>query len=333
MSLLALNTIYSIIYSIKILHIVFLYSITTPLIRSYNIQTNSIFLHYLTVMKPQLPLPSPDAQASSAHLTKLIKNEIGQHQNWIPFSRFMELSLYTPQYGYYSGGSHKIGTDGDFITAPTLSPLFGQTLAKQLDELLPQTAGNIYEFGAGTGHLAATLLQNLSDGLNHYYIIELSAELAERQRQYILEHTSPEAAAKVIHLTTLPEHFDGIIIGNEVLDAMPVERLIYQDEGFQQIGVSLENDELIEAIRPLAQAELIQTASLYFPPLPSYTSELHLAQYAFIQTLAAKLQRGGMIFIDYGFDAAQYYHPQRKEGTFIGHYRHTPSTTHFSTSA
>ena len=273
-------------------------------------------------MKPQLPLPSPDAQASSAHLTKLIKNEIEQHQNWIPFSRFMELALYTPQYGYYSGGSHKIGTDGDFITAPTLSPLFGQTLARQLTELLPQTAGNIYEFGAGTGHLAATLLQNLSDGLNHYYIIELSAELAERQRQHILEHTSPEAAAKVIHLTALPEHFDGIIIGNEVLDAMPVERLIYQDEGFQQVGVSLENDELIEAIRPLAQAELIQTAALYFPPLPSYTSELHPAQYAFIQTLAAKLQRGGMIFIDYGFDAAQYYHPQRKEGTFIGHYRH-----------
>ena len=118
-------------------------------------------------MKPQLPLPSPDAQASSAHLTKLIKNEIKQHQNWIPFSRFMELALYTPQYGYYSGGSHKIGTDGDFITAPTLSPLFGQTLAKQLTELLPQTAGNIYEFGAGTGHLAATLFQNLSDGLNY----------------------------------------------------------------------------------------------------------------------------------------------------------------------
>ena len=273
-------------------------------------------------MKPQLPLPSPDAQTSSAHLTKLIKNEIKQHQNWISFSRFMELALYTPQYGYYSGGSHKIGTDGDFITAPTLTPLFGQTLAKQLAELLPQTAGNIYEFGAGTGHLAATLLQNLSDGLNHYYIIELSAELAERQRQHILEHTSPETAAKVIHLTTLPEHFDGIIIGNEVLDAMPVERLIYQDEGFQQIGVSLENDELIEVIRPLTQAELTQTAALYFPPLPSYTSELHPAQYAFIQTLAAKLQRGGMIFIDYGFDAAQYYHPQRHMGTLIGHYRH-----------
>lgn len=120
------------IYIIKILHIVFLYSITTHSVSSYNIQTNSNFLHYLTVMKLQLPLPSPDAQASSAHLTKLIKNEIEQHQNWIPFSRFMELALYTPKYGYYSGGSHKIGTDGDFITAPTLSPYSDKPLPNNL---------------------------------------------------------------------------------------------------------------------------------------------------------------------------------------------------------
>jgi len=273
-------------------------------------------------MKPQLPLPSPDAQASSAHLTKLIKNEIKQHQNWIPFSRFMELALYTPQYGYYSGGSHKIGTDGDFITAPTLSPLFGQTLAKQLTELLPQTAGNIYEFGAGTGHLAATLLQDLSDGLNHYYIIELSAELAERQRQHIIEHTSPEAAAKVIHLTALPEHFDGIIIGNEVLDAMPVERLIYQEERFQQIGVSIKNGEFVQVPQTLAAPTLLRSAENYFPDAEPYTSELHPAQHAFVHTVASKLRRGGMIFIDYGFDAAQYYHPQRHMGTLIGHYRH-----------
>ena len=275
-------------------------------------------------MKPQLPLPSTDAQASSAHLTKLIKNEIKQHQNWIPFSRFMELALYTPQYGYYSGGSHKIGTDGDFITAPILSPLFGQTLAKQLTELLPQTAGNIYEFGAGTGHLAATLLQDLSDGLNHYYIIELSAELAERQRQHIIEHTSPEAAAKVIHLTALPEHFDGIIIGNEVLDAMPVEIIRRTQYTFQHIGVSVNSDGQLEhSPQLLNQPDLLRLAATYFPETEHpYTSELHPAQYAFILTLAQKITRGGMIFIDYGFDAAQYYHPQRDEGTLIAHYRH-----------
>lgn len=107
----------------------------------------------------------------------------------------MELALYAPQYGYYTGGSHKIGGSGDFITAPTLSPLFGQTLARQLAELLPQTAGNVYEFGAGTGALAATLLQNLSDGLKHYYIIEVSPELAERQRAHIAE-AAPKPPAK-----------------------------------------------------------------------------------------------------------------------------------------
>ena len=108
-------------------------------------------------MKAHLSLPSPAAQASSSKLFEIITQEIKAQNNWIPFSRFMELALYTPEHGYYTGGSHKIGTDGDFITAPTLTPLFGQTLARQLAELLPQTAGNIYEFGAGTGHLAATL--------------------------------------------------------------------------------------------------------------------------------------------------------------------------------
>lgn len=147
-------------------------------------------------MKAHLPLPSPAAQTSSSKLFEIITQEIKAQNNWIPFSRFMELALYTPEYGYYTGGSYKIGTDGDFITAPTLTPLFGQTLARQLAELLPQTAGNIYEFGAGTGHLAATLLKSLSDDLKHYYIIELSPELAERQRQFIVEHTPPQLAQK-----------------------------------------------------------------------------------------------------------------------------------------
>ena len=236
----------------------------------------------------------------------------------------MELALYTPEYGYYTGGSHKIGTDGDFITAPTLTPLFGQTLARQLAELLPQTAGNIYEFGAGTGHLAATLLKSLSDDLKHYYIIELSPELAERQRQFIAEHTTPQLAQKVIHLTELPESFDGIIIGNEVLDAMPIEIIRRTQNTFQHIGVSIHPDgQLEQSPQSLKQPDLLRLAATYFPETEHpYTSELHPAQYAFILTLAQKITRGGMIFIDYGFDAAQYYHPQRDEGTLIAHYRH-----------
>lgn len=272
-------------------------------------------------MIPNLPDPSATAAASSQALQSLIADEIRQNSNFIPFSRFMELALYTPGYGYYTGGAHKIGAAGDFITAPTISPLFGQTLARQLAGLLPQTAGNIYEFGAGTGELATTLLQQLSDGLNHYYIIEVSNELAERQKQCILEKV-PQAAAKVIHLTALPEQFDGIIIGNEVLDAMPCEIVKREHGGFWQMGVALENQSFIQTARPLEQQELLKAAAGYFPASEPYTSELHPAQHAFIRTLAEKLVRGGMIFIDYGFDAAQYYHPQRHMGTFIGHYRH-----------
>ena len=140
----------------------------------------------------QIPHLDSNQQQASDALAQMIADEIAR-QGAIPFSRFMELALYAPQYGYYTGGAHKIGAAGDFVTAPTLSPLFGQTLARQLTPLLPQTAGNVYEFGAGTGALAATLLNALSGRLNAYYIVELSPELAARQREYILQH-APDVA-------------------------------------------------------------------------------------------------------------------------------------------
>ncbi|HFC6396413.1 class I SAM-dependent methyltransferase [Neisseria bergeri] len=287
-----------------------------------NMSGNPINLHKLTLIMP-LPSPSPEARQSSLKLQTLITEEIGKHGNWIPFSRFMELVLYAPQYGYYTGGSHKIGNNGDFITAPALTPLFAQTLARQLQELLPQTAGNIYEFGAGTGQLAADLLGSIPDGINRYYIIEISPELAARQKD-LIQTLAPQAAQKIVHLSALPETFDGIIIGNEVLDAMPVE-IIRKDEGgsFEHVGVCLDNDRFTYSARPLHDLQLSALASLYFPKITSpYTSELHPQQYAFIRTLASRLEHGCMIFIDYGFDAAQYYHPQRNQGTLIGHYRH-----------
>ena len=294
-------------------------TVTVPTCTMYG---NSINLQKITLIMT-LPLPSPAAQQSSANLQTLLAEEIRKHGNWIPFSRFMELVLYAPQYGYYTGGSHKIGNNGDFITAPTLTPLFARTLARQLQELLPQTAGNIYEFGAGTGQLTADLLNNLSDSINRYYIIEISPELAARQKD-LIRTLAPQAAQKIVHLSALPETFDGIIIGNEVLDAMPVE-IIRKDEGdsFEHVGICLDNDRFTYSARPLHDLQLSALASLYFPKISSpYTSELHPQQYAFIRTLASRLEHGCMIFIDYGFDAAQYYHPQRNQGTLIGHYRH-----------
>ncbi len=276
---------------------------------------------------PQIPhLDSNQQQASNA-LAQIIADEIAQ-QGAIPFSRFMELALYAPQYGYYTGGAHKIGAAGDFVTAPTLSPLFGQTLARQIAPLLAQTAGNVYEFGAGTGALAATLLNALSGCLNAYYIMELSPELAARQRAYIQQH-APNLAHKVKHLSALPYSFDGVILGNEVLDAMPIERVCRHENGdFSRVCVGYEAGRFALRYQSLLDPDLFQAALNYFPDpalLPhagDYTSELHPAQHAFIRTLAEKLTRGAMIWLDYGFDAAQYYHPERSDGTLIGHHRH-----------
>lgn len=275
----------------------------------------------------QLPVPSPEAAAASQALVAYIKERLAQQEGWLSFAQYMDLALYAPQYGYYTGGSAKIGAAGDFITAPTLSPLFGQAVAQELALLLPQTAGHIYEFGAGTGDLAVSILTQLAkDQIDvvAYYIIEVSPELAQRQQQ-LIQAQCPEMAAKVQHLSALPETFDGVLIGNEVLDAMACELIQWQADAIVQQGVVWHEDGFKMASRPIpADSPLFAAASAINPPLPArpYTSELHLAQQAFIHTLGQRLQRGGIIMIDYGFDEAQYYHPERSMGTLIGHYRH-----------
>lgn len=270
----------------------------------------------------QLPDLSTEAAQASAALMQIISDKIQQNGGAISFADLMQLALYTPQYGYYTGGAQKIGTTGDFITAPMLSPLFAHTLARQIRPILPQTAGHVYEFGAGTGALAADLLNALSGCLNHYYIIELSSDLTQRQRQHIQQH-APEFAHQVVWLTTLPEHFDGILIGNEVLDAMPVERIHRNAQGhFERIQVTTQYHQLSLQYTALTDHNLLQAAHEYFPHIPNYTSELHPIQHAWIHTLAEKLTRGAMIWLDYGFDAQQYYHEQRSDGTLIGHHRH-----------
>ncbi len=271
--------------------------------------------------QPNLPPLSPEASASSEKLERIIQSEIQKSNNWLPFSRFMQMALYTPQYGYYTGGSQKIGAAGDFVTAPVISPLFAKTLSRQLKELLPQTAGDIYEFGAGGGELAADLLPNLADDIKTYYIIELSSELKERQKQSVLEKV-PHLAEKVKWLNQLPIKFDGIIIGNEVLDAIPCELILHDEIGFHRMGVSFKDGGFVQIPYLLTDSELLGLAHTYFPDTVPYTSELHPQQHAFVRTLAEKLETGAIILIDYGFDAAQYYHPQRHMGTLIGHHRH-----------
>lgn len=273
-------------------------------------------------MSSSLPQPDHTALARSRALLEHIRRRIAAADGWISFADYMQQALYAPGLGYYSSGGKLFGRGGDFVTAPTLSPLFGRTLAAQIQPLLAQSGGRIYEFGGGNGALAATLLQALAeDGLSEYCIIEVSADLAARQRQYVAAHT-PAAVAKLRHLQALPEKLEGIVIGNEVLDAMPVEIVRYEEGDWVRMGVAVNGEALRWQPRPLQDAFLRAQAAEYLPPIEGYTSELHPQQQAFVRTLLHKLARGALILIDYGFDAAQYYHPQRCQGTLIGHYRH-----------
>ena len=273
-------------------------------------------------MNKNLPLPDAQAEQASLALQALIANEIQSHDNWMSFNDYMQLALFAPQLGYYTGGSHKIGSAGDFVTAPSLTPLFGLTLARQIEPVLRQSAGNVYEFGAGTGELAVSLLAGLQpDALQHYYIMDVSPELKQRQLALIREKT-PQHADKVVFLDSLPDAFDGVIIGNEVLDAMASEVIRWTETGIEQMGVSIVDEQFTWSQRPVSDERILTEALRIQPDKQPYTSELHLNQTAFIATLAQKLVRGAIIMIDYGFDEAQYYHPQRSMGTLIGHYRH-----------
>lgn len=271
-----------------------------------------------------LPPPSAEAQAVSDQLCALIAGEIRAGGGTISFARYMELALYAPGLGYYSAGSRKLGVDGDFITAPELSPLFARCLARQLQQLHHEGLRTMLELGAGSGALAAELLNEMNRlGCvpEAYLILELSADLRERQRTSIAER-APQHLARVRWIDVLPVGFEGVMLANEVLDATPAHRIRVSDNGVDEIGVALERDgaSFTYAIRP-AQEELLAAASqLDFPP--NYETEINLTARALVTSLMRLLARGVALFIDYGFPAREYYHPQRDRGTLMCHYRH-----------
>ncbi|KZE30253.1 class I SAM-dependent methyltransferase [Crenobacter luteus] len=267
-----------------------------------------------------LPAPAPEALAVSRQLSQKIADEIAARDGWIPFSRFMELALYAPGLGYYAAGSRKFGEAGDFVTAPEMSPFFAACLARQLAELLPQTDGVIYEFGAGTGRLAADLiaeLKALGVAVKGYKIVDLSPELIERQRDTLADHLD-----LVEWLAELPDAIDGVVIGNELLDAMPCELIHWSDAGPLRRGVTVEHGAFAFADREIDDARLAELARRYDPRLPGYVSEISLANRGFVRDLAARLSRGAILLIDYGYGEREYYLPERRMGTLIGHYRH-----------
>ena len=279
-------------------------------------------------MKSQLPAPSADACAASAALTTLIADEIKPH-GWMSFARYMELALYAPGLGYYAGGAHKFGdaqSGGDFLTAPELTPLFGQALARQVAQVLAASQPYVIEAGAGSGRLAADLLLAL-DALGcvpeSYAILELSGELHARQAATIAQH-APQLLERVEWLDALPEKFSGCLIGNEVLDAMPTHAVRWDENGLFEGGVALaENatgEQLTLAERPASQT-LIDAAEI-LPVAAPYRGEISLAVRAWVAELAGRIECGAMILLDYGLPRRELYHPQRDGGTVRCHYRH-----------
>jgi len=274
-------------------------------------------------MQASLPTPSPEALAHSERLCTLIRNDIAAQGGWIPFSRFMELALYAPGLGYYTAGARKFGEAGDFITAPELSALFGRTLAKQLIEVMQASSPHILELGAGSGKLALDILTELEKcGAlpESYSILEVSADLRQRQ-QVLIQERIPHLASRVEWLDALPENISGAVIGNEVLDALPVHLVYWSDSRILERGVTVENGSFIWHDRLPISNDLIDIANDIAAP-DDYLSEISLAARGLMSSLCERMDKGAMIFIDYGFGNAEYYHPQRSRGTLMCHYRH-----------
>ena len=278
-----------------------------------------------TTSAAALPAPSDEALQLCAALAAEIRSEIGRAGGWLDFARYMELALYSPGRGYYSAGSAKLGAAGDFITAPEISTALGRALAMTLDaELTAVGASTVLELGGGSGALAAQLLDAFAAlGRDvRYEILEPSADLKQRQRRAL-----ERFAGRVRWLDRLPEApFTGVVVANEVLDALPVARFQKSAGAPLALGVVQEG----EGFRwgegravPAVTAAVTAIERGLGRSLPNgYCSEICLALPAWLQALAASLERGSLLFVDYGLVRTDYYHEQRTSGTLICHYRH-----------
>ncbi|MDP2694161.1 MAG: SAM-dependent methyltransferase [Gallionella sp.] len=306
-------------------------------------------------MPTTLPTPGPEAAQHSARLCDVIRRDIAAHYDteakcgWIPFARYMELALYAPGLGYYTAGAHKFGEAGDFVTAPELSPLFGRTLARQAAEIMAASAPHILELGAGSGKLAADMLgelERLGSLPDSYAILEVSADLRARQ-QALLKTRLPHLLERIHWLDALPEKFSGAVVANEVLDALPVHLVhwhVGRDSSRQSSDVGMNPDlhnheraiyergvaigdsgfganNFIWQERAIGDAALLHAAQQITVP-DDYVGEICLAAHGLVNSLASCLEQGALLFIDYGFGAREFYHPQRSSGTLMCHYRH-----------
>jgi SAM-dependent MidA family methyltransferase len=270
-----------------------------------------------------LPTPGEHERALSERLSTAIRGEIAHAGGALAFERFMELALYAPGLGYYSAGRQQFGANGDFVTAPELGSLFASCLARNVAPVLRALPGSdLLEAGAGSGALAADLLLELKrlGGLpNRYFILELSAELRARQRACLSERVG-HLLDRVQWLDDLPQAFRGVALGNELLDAMPVQRFQVENGTAHEWCVAWDKDRFVWRLGPELTGDAAQRlAALELPE--GYTSEINLAAEAWVRTFAERLEAGVLLLIDYGYPRHEFYHAQRIQGTLMCHYR------------
>lgn len=276
----------------------------------------------------KLPLPDKIALQHSEQLLTLIKQQIGAAGGRISFADYMNLCLYSPGLGYYSAGSHKIGSGGDFTTAPEISSLFSRTLAHHVKDVLQQVPqADILEFGAGSGKMAVDILLELEciDSLpSHYFIIEASADLRDRQQKQI-ESSLPHLKNVVQWLDHIPDVFSGVVLANEVCDAMPVHRLHFSNGKIHEQYIELDSiGNLQWCDVELSESELLSRAQTILTTIDDldYTTEVNLLAEAWLKSIAKSLTQGAVFIIDYGHPKASYYHPDRSNGTLMCYYHH-----------
>lgn len=277
----------------------------------------------------RLPIPEADAKAHCLQVAEAIAAKI-KTNGPISFAQYMDMALYAPALGYYCVGTEKFGAGGDFVTAPELSPLFAESIADFcVKEFADAKNNTILEVGAGSGRLALNLLRALRERKklpNNYLILEMSPDLQARQRA-LLATEEPELLERCQWLNRLPDtSLEGVIIANEVLDAMPVSMFTATPSGFLEKTINTADDNFIWETRPPSPPLLEALTELKIDFAPGYTSEINLNIKPWISSMAAILQRGAILLIDYGFLRQEYYHPDRSMGTLMCHYRHHAHT-------
>ena len=276
-------------------------------------------------LDPSLPLPDADARAHSARVVSHVREDIARSGDFISLARYVELVLYAPSLGYYVAGSRKFGVNGDFVTGPELTPLYGAALARQVERILAVSGRHeILELGAGSGALAASVLNALAArnaSPSRYRILEVSPALRERQQATLASALAP-TEAPVEWLDRLPATISGAVLMNEVLDAIAPQVVARRGDAWFERGVVWRNDALTLDERPLVDPTVRALAAARFPAGGDYVSEVNPTAEALVTTLARRIDAGALLIVDYGFPRHEYYVDDRREGTLVGHYRH-----------